>query len=58
MQGELRESGDGGFAFGVDPQGFVAAALGGADVLFPLVEGEAAVDEGEDVGWVSGGDGC
>lgn len=47
---ELRERRDRRLALGVEPQGLGAAALGGADVLLPLVEREALVDEGEDVG--------
>lgn len=49
LQAELSECGDGCFAFGVDSQGFVTTPFGGADVLFPLVQGEAAIDERENI---------
>lgn len=37
--------------FGVDAKGFIATPFGGGDVLFPLIECETFVDEGENIWW-------
>lgn len=50
LQAELREGSHGGFALGVNPQGFVAAPFSGTDVLLPLVHSETLIDQGQNVG--------
>jgi hypothetical protein len=49
LQIELRQCGHRCFALRIDLQGFVAASLGSSHIMLPLEEGEALVNEREDI---------